>query len=74
MHHDDSTLNGPATVLGDALKAPRYLLPTLRSVGIVDGLRFFTLALGHLVQRFGALNGRCDPTDCARIEATKLYG
>ena len=31
---------GRRRVLGDALKAPRYLLPTLRSVGIVDGLRF----------------------------------
>lgn len=31
---------GRRRVLGDALKAPRYLLPTLRSVGIADGLRF----------------------------------
>ncbi len=37
---------GRRRVLGDALKAPRYLLPTLRSVGIVDGLRFLRWRLG----------------------------
>ena len=31
---------GKRRVLGDALRAPQHLLPTLRSVGILDGLRF----------------------------------
>ena len=31
---------GRQRVLGDALSAPQYLLPTLNSVGIIDGLRF----------------------------------
>jgi len=31
---------GKRRVLGDALRAPQHLLPTLRSVGIMDGLRF----------------------------------
>ena len=33
--------SGRKRVMGDALKAPRYLLPTLKAVGIRDGLRFF---------------------------------
>jgi len=32
---------GRKRLLGDALRSPRYLLPTLKSVGIGDGLRFF---------------------------------
>lgn len=31
---------GKRRLLGDALRAPKYLIPTLRSVGITDGLRF----------------------------------
>jgi protoporphyrinogen oxidase len=31
---------GRRRLLGDALKRPRYLFPTLRSVGVFDGLRF----------------------------------
>ena len=31
---------GRQRVLGDAMRAPQYLLPTLRSVGVLDGLRF----------------------------------
>lgn len=31
---------GRRRLLGDALRNPRYLLPTLKSVGIFDGLRF----------------------------------
>lgn len=31
---------GKRRVLGDALRAPQYLLPTLNSVGVMDGLRF----------------------------------
>ncbi len=37
---------GKRRVLGDALHAPRYLLPTLRSVGFRDGLRFLRWRLG----------------------------
>ena len=37
---------GKRRVLGDALHAPRYLLPTLRSVGVMDGLRFLRWRLG----------------------------
>tara|TARA_B110000444_G_scaffold129775_1_gene122106 strand:+ start:79885 stop:81126 length:1242 start_codon:yes stop_codon:yes gene_type:complete len=33
--------SGRKRIMGDALKAPRYLLPTLKAVGIRDGLRFF---------------------------------
>ena len=32
---------GRRRLLGDALRSPRYLFPTLKSVGIRDGLRFF---------------------------------
>ena len=32
--------SGRRRLLGDALRNPRYLLPTLKSVGISDGLRF----------------------------------
>ena len=35
---DPST--GRRRVLGDALRAPKYLLPTLKAVGVRDGLRF----------------------------------
>ena len=31
---------GRRRLLGDALRRPRYLLPTLKSVGLFDGLRF----------------------------------
>ena len=31
---------GKRRLLGDALRSPKYLLPTLKSVGIADGLRF----------------------------------
>tara|TARA_B100000900_G_scaffold402428_2_gene408261 strand:+ start:473 stop:1717 length:1245 start_codon:yes stop_codon:yes gene_type:complete len=37
---------GKRRVLGDALHAPRYLFPTLRSVGVRDGLRFLRWRLG----------------------------
>jgi phytoene dehydrogenase-like protein len=33
--------SGRKRIMGDALKAPRYLLPTLKAVGIRDGMRFF---------------------------------
>jgi phytoene dehydrogenase-like protein len=32
--------SGRRRLLGDALRSPRYLLPTVRSVGIRDGVRF----------------------------------
>lgn len=32
--------SGRRRLLGDALRAPRYLLPTVKAVGIGDGLRF----------------------------------
>ena len=38
--------SGKRRVLGDALHAPRYLFPTLRSVGVMDGLRFLRWRLG----------------------------
>ena len=31
---------GRRRLLGDALRSPRYLFPTLKSVGVADGLRF----------------------------------
>jgi len=31
---------GKRRILGDALRSPRYLYPTVRSVGFLDGLRF----------------------------------
>lgn len=34
-------ITGRKRLLGDALRAPKYLIPTLRAVGIRDGLRFF---------------------------------
>ena len=33
-------LSGRRRIMGDALKAPRYLFPTLKAVGIRDGMRF----------------------------------
>lgn len=33
-------VSGRKRIMGDALKAPRYLFPTLKAVGIRDGLRF----------------------------------
>ena len=41
---DPST--GRRRLLGDALRSPQYLLPTLKSVGLRDGLRFFKWRLG----------------------------
>lgn len=37
---------GRKRLLGDALRSPQYLLPTLKSIGIRDGLRFFKWRLG----------------------------
>lgn len=37
---------GRKRLLGDALKKPRYLLPTLKSVGVGDGFRFFKWRMG----------------------------
>lgn len=38
--------SGRRRLLGDALRSPKYLFPTLRSVGVGDGIRFLKWRLG----------------------------
>jgi protoporphyrinogen oxidase len=38
--------SGRRRLLGDALRSPKHLLPTLKSVGVGDGLRFLKWRLG----------------------------
>ena len=59
------TLNpktGRRRLLGDALRSPKYLLPTLRSVGVGDGLRFLKWRLGTTPKDLERPLDRLSPT------------
>ena len=49
MDNSTATIHPPSgrrRILGDALRSPKHLLPTLKSVGVGDGLRFLKWRLG----------------------------
>jgi len=64
------TLNpktGRRRLLGDALRSPKYLLPTLRSVGVGDGLRFLKWRLGTTPKDLERPLDRPSPTISERL-------
>ncbi len=63
---------GRRRVLGDALSAPQYLLPTLNSVGVMDGLRFLRWRLSTSRKDLERSMDRPSPTIADGLQARRF--
>jgi protoporphyrinogen oxidase len=69
------TLNpktGRKRLLGDALRSPKYLLPTLRSVGVGDGLRFLKWRLGTTAKDLERPLGQKSPSIAVGLQQRRF--
>ena len=63
---------GKRRLLGDALRAPKYLIPTLRSVGITDGLRFLKWRLSTSSKDLEQSLDTASPSIAEALDARKF--
>ena len=63
---------GKRRLLGDALRAPKYLIPTLRSVGITDGLRFLKWRLSTSSRDLERSLDSASPSIAEALDARKF--